>query len=166
MELAGSLLLIFYCRLLLLHAFRNFYQFFHSKVCAAQCEAQAIFLGALNPDDIRVGGQLADYGPCGGAFRHGEDIHVFVHGGEVGVKALPGVFPEQNPQAAAGGQHSGGILPHSLVRPDKGIVGRVGNGVAQVIGRGNHIGDFRYVSFRASSASSRLGRMALAREKQ
>ena len=77
----------------------------------------------------------------GGAFRHGEDIRVFVHGGEAGVKALPGVFPEQNPQAAAGGHHSGGILPHSLVRPDEGIVGRVGNGVAQVIGRRNHIGD-------------------------
>jgi len=77
----------------------------------------------------------------GGAFRHGEDIHVFVHGEEAGVKALPGVFPEQFPQAAAGGQHSGGILPHSLVRPDEGIVGRIGNGVAQVVCRGNHVGD-------------------------
>ena len=77
----------------------------------------------------------------GGAFRHGEDIHVFVHGEEHSVEALPGVFPEQFPQAAAGGQHSGGILPHSLVRPDKGIVGRIGNGVAQVVCRGNHVGD-------------------------
>ena len=77
----------------------------------------------------------------GHALGHGQNVHIGVLYGQHGVKALPSVHPEQQPQSGTGGHHSGRLTVYGLLSPGAAVVGRLAEIGAGIIAEGGHIGD-------------------------